>query len=131
MFAAASFLVGAAEKEALQTGFSLRSFLWSQFPFTSEAMEAFVTAYEATEIATRVTYALDRKTEKEDRPTTPEEHREYINVSVLQDAAWSMFKTVFVNTVTPHHKNFAEGRAEAEEWAVIKAFRALERERKE
>jgi hypothetical protein len=129
MFDIGTFLVEQAQAESVRTGFQIRPFLWDQFPFTEAAMAAFVTACEATGNATRFSYAIDRITDREERPTTPEEQREYINVTTLQDAAWSLFKTVFVDTIIPHHKNFAEGRVDDEMWAVIKAFRAIERER--
>jgi hypothetical protein len=129
MFDIGTFLVEQAQSESVRTGFQIRPFLWNQFPFTEAAMAAFVTACEATGNATRFSYAIDRITDREERPTTPEEHREYINITTLQDLSWSLFKTVFVDTIIPHHKNFAEGRVDDEMWAVIKAFRALERER--
>ena len=130
-FSIGTFIVEAAKAESTLTGFEIRTFLWEKFPFTPEAMEAFVTAYEATGIATRVIYDTNRIAEREERSTTPDENREMMNVAVLQDAAWSLFKTVFLNTVTPEFKKFAERKVDAEEWAVIKAFRALERERKQ
>ena len=130
-FSIGTFLVEAAQAESARTGFQVRPFLWEQFPFTPEAMQAFISAYDATGVAIRTTYEIDRLTEREERPTTEQEHLEYINVGGVQDTAWADFKTVFVDTVTPYYKNFAEGRVDDEMWAVIKAFRALERERKQ
>ena len=125
--AAQAFLVNAANEESFYTGFDVRTLLWEQFPFSEAAEAAFLEAFNATAEAHSFQYALSHECDKAERPFTFAESEEYFRYSDEQDAAWHKFRVLYVSEVEFHHQSFANGRAEAEEWATIKAHRTFQR----
>jgi hypothetical protein len=128
MYDIASFLVEAAKRESASTGFELRSFLWSEFPFSEAAMAAFVEAYRVTAEAIAFQYSVSWSTGDEELPPlTPEESAKYIQWDDKQEKAWEAFSALFLDELADQwHRNHCEGRIECEKWAVIKARRQVE-----